>query len=426
MQVKTNKLPKNLMELTIKVSQDELKPYLEQAAAKISKDFNIPGFRPGKASYGLVKQRVGEMKIYQEMVEFAIPKTYGLAILEQKLITLGPPKIEVQKLAPANPLIYKAIVILLPEIKLGNYKGFKIQKKEIKVEEKDVQETVKNIQKIFAKEKRVSRKAKMGDKVEIDLDTYLNKIPIDQGQSKSHPIVLGEGHFVPGFEENLIGLAEGETKEFTVKFPKDYHRQDLAGKHVEFKASARSVYEIELPPADDNLAKQLGQFEKFSDLQKQIEQNILQDKKLKEKQGWEVACLEKIMEKSKFEEIPEMLIESESHKMMHELENDVQKQGMKFDDYLTSLKKSKEDLQREFRPNAEKRIKTALIIRKIAEAENIKVADDELKKELAKQLEQYKNNPEVTKQINTEEYRDYLRNIMASQKVFEFLERVNS
>lgn len=425
MQVKTNKLPKNLMELTIEVSPEELKPYLEQAASKLSQELNIPGFRPGKASYGLVKQRVGEMKIYQEMTEFAVPKTFGQAVYQHKLITIGPPKIEVEKLAPDNSLVYKATVVLLPGVKLGSYGNLKISKKDIKVEEKDVEETLKNLQKMLAKEKRVGRKAKMGDKLEIDLETFLNKIPIDSGPSKSHPVTLGDGHFVPGFEENLVGLAEGEAKEFAIKFPKDYHRQDLAGKLVEFKVNVKGVYEIELPKADDNLAKQLGQFEGLDDLKKQLEKNILEERKAKEQQRWEMACLEKIMEKSKFEEMPDLLIESELEKMMEELENDVTGQGMKFDDYLASLKKSKEDLKKDFRPKAEKRIKTALIMRKIAEVENIKVSDDELKKELNKELEQYKNNPAVNQQINTDDFRSYLKNVMVSRKVLEFLERVN-
>lgn len=425
MQVKTNKLPKNLVELTIEVSQEELKPYLEQAVVKISKELNIPGFRPGKASYGLVKQRVGEMRIYQEMVEFAIPKTYGQAIIEQKLTTLGPPKIVVEKLAPGNPLVYKATITLLPEVKLGNYKNLKITKKEVKVEDKEIEKTLKNLQKMFGKEKRVKRKTKMGDKVEINLETFLNKVPLDDGQSKNHPITLGDGHFVPGFEKNLVGLAEGETKKFTLKFPKDYHRQDLMGKPVEFKVNVKSVYEIELPKLDDNFAKQVGQFEKLEDLKKQIDKNIFQDKKLKEKQRWELACLEKIMEKSKIDEIPDLLIESELEKMMNELEIDVKRQGMKFDDYLSSIKKSKDELRREFRPQAEKRIKTALILRKIAELENINVSDDDLKNDLEKQFEQYKNNSEILNQIKTEDYKNYLRSVMTSDKVFAFLEETN-
>lgn len=426
MQVKTNKLPKGQLELTIEVSQEELKPFLKQAAAKISKELNIPGFRPGKAPYDLVKQRVGEMKIYQEMAELAIPKTYSQAVIENKLLTVGAPKIEIQKLAPGNTLVYKAVVALLPAVQMGKYRGLKIRRQEVKMEDKEVDRTLAELQKAFAKEKRVLRKAQKGDKVEIDIETFRDNVPIDAGQSKNHPITIGEGQFIPGFEDNLIGLAEGETKSFALKMLKDYHRKELAGQPVNFKVKVKGVYERELASLDDNFAKQVGQFEKIDDLQKQLGENIMEDKKVKEQQRWELALLDEILKKSKFEEIPDILMEAERHKMMHELEHEVENQGMKFDDYLASLKKNKDDLQKEFRPRAEKRIKTAILIREIAQREKIEVVADEVEQEHKKQIEHYSGSPKMAEYIQTDEYKNYLRSVMRDRKVFEFLEKANT
>jgi trigger factor len=425
MNVTLNKLPKNQVELTIELTQEELKSHIQQAVAEISKEITIAGFRPGKAPYEIVEKQVGAIKIYQQAAEKAIQKTYPQAIIENKLLTVGPPKIAVEKIAPNNPFVYKATASLLPSVKLGDYKKIKEGRREVKVEAKEIDGTLQNLRKMFGKEKRVSRSVQKGDKVEIDMNTYVDKVPIDGGKSENHPITVGEGHFIPGFEDNLIGLIEGQTKEFQLKFPKEYHQKNLAGKPVDFKVKVKSVFEIEKPDLDDNFAKTAGKFEKLDDLRRQIEKNIHQEKTTKEQQRWELAVIEQIINKSSFDEIPDVLIESELHKMLHELEHEVTGQGMKFEDYLSSIKKSKEDLQKEFQPRAVKRVKTAFVIRKIAKEENITVSDEEIDKEVERNKQQYQNNPEVLKQISRDEYKNYLKSVLRSQKVFEFLAQQN-
>jgi trigger factor len=298
-----------------------------------------------------------------------------------------------------------------------------VERKAAKVEPKDVEDTLVNLQKMFGKEKRVQRAAQKGDKLEIDLSTYVDNVPIDGGMSKNHPVTIGEGHFIPGFEDNLIGLSENQTKEFELKFPKEYHRKDLANRPVNFKIKVNSIFAIELPPLDDSFAKLVGKLEKLDDLRKQIEDNIHHEKTDKEHQRWELAVIDEVVKKSVFEEIPEIVIDSELHKMMHELEDEITSQGMKFGDYLSSIKKSKEDLEKEFRPRAIKRVQTALALRAIADQENITVDAGEINKEVEIQKSKYKDNAEVVKQIDSEEYHDYLKNVMRSRKVFEFLER---
>jgi trigger factor len=423
MKADIRKLPKNQVELTIEVSSEELQPYVIQAAADLAREMKIPGFRPGKAPYDVVKQRLGEMKIYQEAAEKAVAVTYGRAVIENKLVTIGSPEISLEKIAPGNPMIFKATVALLPQVTLGDYKKIKADKRAVTVGQKDVDETIINLQRMFGKEKRVQRPARKGDKVEVDFNTYVDKIAIDGGESKNHPVMIGEGNFIPGFEDDLIGISEGQTKEFELKFPKEYHRKDLAGRPVSFRVKAHNVMEIELPPLDDAFAKQVGQFEKFDDLRQQIEANIHEERATKEQQRWEMAIIEEVVKKSSFEEIPEIVIESELHKMLHELEHEVTEQGMKFEDYLSSIKKTREDLEKEFRPRAIKRIQTALVLRAIADQEKITVADHEIHREIENQKKKYHDHAEVMKQIDSEEYHDYLKNVMRSRKVFEWLEK---
>jgi trigger factor len=421
MKVDTNKLAKNQVELTIEVSLFELQPFLINASAKISKEMNVPGFRPGKVPYDIVKDKIGEQAIYEEALEQIIKKTYPQAVLDNNLETVGQPKISVLKIAPGNPVVYKAQVSLLPKIQIGEYKKIKAKKKEVKIDPKEIDKAIANLQKMFGKEMLVERPAQKGDKVEIDFDVFVDKVPIDGGGSKQHPLVIGEGNFIPGFEENLIGLAKEQVKEFKLNFPKNYHKKDLSGKLAEFKVKMRAVYKIELPPLDDNLAKQVGQFKTFEEMGQKIEESIRKESESKEEQRFELEIIDEIIKKSKFEEIPDILIEAEKDKTLAELEQDIQRQGMKFEDYLQSLKKSKDELRKGFLEPAEKRIKTALVLRHIAKEEKIKVEDKEIDQEIKKTLETYKNDPEIKKQVELPEYRYYLANVLTSQKTMEFL-----
>lgn len=421
MKVEVKTLPKSLAEMTIEVSVFELQPFLANTAAQMSKEMNFPGFRPGKAPYDLVKEKVGEAQIYQEAVEDIIRKTYPRAVIEQKLEAVGQPKITLEKLAPGNPLVYKAIVTLLPKIELGDYKKIKAKRKEVKVETKEIDKAVENLRKMYGKEISVERQAAKGDKVEIDFDVYLDKVSLEGGTSKKHPLIIGEGNFIPGFEENLVGMAKEQVKEFKLRFPKDYHKKDLANRLAEFKVKMLGVYKIELPKLDDEWAKTVGKFENFASLQKHFDETIRKEKKGQEEQRFEIEILDDIISKSRFEEIPDLLIESELDKMIKEMSHDLSHQGLKFEDYLKGLKKSAEELKNELKPTAVKRIKTALIIRHIAKEEKIEIVPNEIETEINKTRENYKNQPEILKQLDSAEYKMYLANVLASKKVMNLL-----
>ena len=421
MKVTSEQLPKNQIKLTIELATDELKPHLTAAAEKISTTIKIAGFREGKAPLDIVMRHAGEMRVYQEAAELAVKATFPPAVAQEKLKTIGSPDVSVEKIAPNNPFVYTAIVTLLPSTNLCDYKTVKVEKKTVSVEPKEIEDALANLQKMLGKEKRVMRAAQKGDKVEADIQTFRDKIPVDGGESKNQPIQLGEGSFVPGFEDQVVGMKEGETREFTLTFPKEYHQKDMAGRPVEFKVKVNNVFEIEKPELNDEFAKNIGKFEKFDDLKKQIEDNIKREKQDKEQQRWELAMIDAIIEKSTFGDLPQMMIDAELDKMMHELEHNVKDQGMKYDDYLSSIKKSPDDLKKEFLPRAEKRIKAALIMRKIVKEEKITVDDKEIDAEIKVGKERYQDNQDVLKQIGSDEYRDYLKTVLSGRKVFKLL-----
>lgn len=423
MNVTVKKLPRGQVELTIELTTDEFQPFLEQAAKKISADIKIPGFRPGKADLATVKKTVGEASIWEEALEPAVQKTFVKAIDDEKIITVGAPQIDVEKLAPGNPVIYKAVVSIMPEVELGEIPEKSIERKESKINPDDVKKILADLQKSRATEAKVERPSKAGDKVVINFNTFLDKIPVDNGRQDKFPLVLGEKTFIPGFEEQLAGLSVDESKEFQLKFPDAYHQKNLAGKFVDFKVKMLEVYELTLPKLDDDFAKAIG-FPTIADAEKEISENLKAEAEQKENQRLEDEVIEKVIAISNFTEIPDNLIDSEVKKMIEELEHNLSHQGLKFEDYLTHLKKNKEELMLDFSPQAVKRIKSAVALRKIREQNKIEINDSEIEEEIKNTLAAYAGNPEVEKSVNQPAYRDYLRNVLAARKVIDYLKSV--
>lgn len=420
MQITKKDLDKSQIELTIEVSLDEIKPHLDKAATQLAAKNKIPGFRPGKAPYDLVKNKFGEMAILQAAVDSVVSETYFKAVTREKIQTVGQPQINVEKIAPNNPIVYKAIVALVPKITLGNWQSLSVKKQTIKATDEDIDKTIKQLQSMNVKEKVVDRAIKKGDKAEIDFEVSINKAVIEGGKHHKYPIVIGEGNMIPGFEDELTGMKKDEEKKFSLKFPDKYFQENLAGKEHDFRVKVIEVYERDLPKLDDAFAKTIG-FENLEKFKQQLTDNITQDKSTKEKQRVEAEAIKEIIKTSEIADIPQILIHNEVHKMLHELEHSIMQQGMDMAGYLKSIKKTKEDLQKDFEPQALERIKGALILRQIAEEEKIKTEDKEIDEELKKQEEMYKDNPQAMQNIKRPEYRTYLQNLLTNQAVIKFI-----
>ncbi|MBT4849643.1 trigger factor [Candidatus Parcubacteria bacterium] len=420
MKITKKDLEKKEIELTIEVSLEEIKPHLQKAAEKISTKSKIPGFRPGKAPYDLVKSNVGEMAIWQEAMDSIISDTFFKAVTREKLETVGQPDIKVEKLAPGNPIVYKATVALLPKVTLGEWQKVSVKKKEVKVEEEEINKTIDQLKETNVKEVAVDRKAKKADKLELDFEVLREKVIIEGGKNPKYPIVIGEGKMIPGFEDKLIGLKKGDKKEFELKFPDKYFQKNLAGKLATFKIEVINVYERELPTLDDSFAKTTG-FDTLDKLKDQIKKNILQDKEGKEKQRVEGEAIQKMVDNSTIEDIPNTLIKNEVHKMIHELEHSITGQGMDMAGYLKSINKTHDDLHKDFEPQAMQRIQAALMLRQFAQEEKITTTDEDIDREIKKQEEMYKDNPQAMQNIQNPGYRQHLLNLLTNQKVIQFI-----
>jgi len=266
--------------------------------------------------------------------------------------------------------------------------------------------------------------------IDVDFDTFMDKVPLEHGSAKKHNIVIGEGYMIPGFEDNLIGLKKDETKEFELSFPENYHEKSLANKKAQFKVKVNAVYEVQLPELNDEFAVGLG-LKDLTAVKKHIESNLEREKKLQAEQKQELDIVNALIEKSKFEDIPEVLVNQEAHKMVHELEDNVMRQGMDFEHYLEHMKKTEADLKLDFVPDAIKRVKTALILRAFAKKENITTTKEEVQAELDKTLAGYKLNPNYANEISrieenlkTENAYHYFENLLANRKVMKRLKEL--
>jgi len=409
------------VKLTIEISPEEMQPHLERAAESLSQQHKIPGFRPGKASLGIVIQKLGAQAVWEEAAEHAVRRSFAASVKEKEVDAIGQPHIHIIKLAPDNPFVYAAHVSVLPPIAIGDYQSFKAKPDAVKIDAVKVDEAIEDLRKMFASQEKVERPATTGDRTDIDFDLTLDGVPMENGTGKNHPVVIGSKQFVPGFEENLIGLKAGEVKEFDVTFPPTYHHAPLAGKAGRFKVKVNTVYQITKPELDDAFAQKAGGGT-MADLRTKLETNLREEAADEAERRFEKTMIDELIARSRFGDIPSMLIDNEIEKMMAELKDEVARQGgPSFDDYLKGIKKSIDDLKSEFRAPAEQRVKAALIIRAIAKKEQLMADEKRIAEELQSTKTMYKDSPEILSRIDSEDYRDYLRTLQVNRQVVELL-----
>jgi len=422
MQVTKNKLPKGQAELQIELSSEEVGDYFKKTIQKISQETRVDGFRPGKVSEEVIRKKLGEDGIMAQAAELMIQDTLYQALEQEDLIMVASPKISVIKQALNNPFIYKATISLLPKVKLGDYQNIKLKKKPVKVEDERVKKAVEDLRKFRRKEVLVNREVRKGDKVEVNVDIYQNKIPIEGGMAKNQPIEIGVGHFIPGFEDKLVGMKKGEEKEFGILFPEDYSNKLLAGKKTFFRVKMKSIQKMELPEINDEFAHTLGKFENLNSLKESLSQGIKKEKELEESQRTRNEILEQIAQNSECE-LPESLVELEKNHLLDDLKQRVS-QGLQisFEEYLIQIKKSEEEIKNSFLESAQRRVKNFLVLREVGKAENIVVSEEEIKEETNKILKKYSDLEDTEKKIDLDRLKDYTESVIYNEKVFERLE----
>ena len=434
MQVLIKKLAKSKIEITIEIPSVTFDQFLEKAVLDLGQNLEIKGFRKGRTPREIVEKEIGQTKILTGAVDQAIKEYYPKAILENKIEAISQPEIEVVKIpvwpqissgrkASANSLIFKAKMAVLPQIELPDYKKIasKIKRKKVFVIEKEVEDALKELRKSRAKLSLKSGPCQKGDFVEISYSSF----QLERSKEFKDSFVLGEGHFVPGFEENLIGMENGEEKEFFLIFPKDYFQKDLAEKEVKFKVKMTSVFKMELPEINDQFAKNLGKFKDLLSLKASLKEGINLEKEREEQLRFREEILEKITNSMNWE-IPEVLIISERDRLWTEFKKSFsQNSQLSFRGYLTKIKKTEEEIKNSFLKLAQKNVKVFLVLREIAKKEGIKVSDEEVEPEINALLKRYPDFKSAKKNLDLEKLKEYTKERIINEKVFQLLKKLS-
>ena len=424
------KLPKSRVEIKLVVPAVEWEKYLNGVVSEISKEIKIQGFRPGKAPRNLVEKKVGKGMLLNGAAEKAVQKSYVDFVKKEKLEVLGNPEVEIENIEEGHDLEFVARVDVLPEISIkDSYKkdlkkiNEAYAKKTVEPTEEEINAEMEKLASSRVKLVTVKREARNNDSVEIDFAVLIDGTPIEGGVSKNHPLIIGKGVFIPGFEENLLGMKEYEEKEFELSFPAEYHKKDLAGKKATFKVEMKLVQERQTPELNDDFAKSMGKFETLSDLRKNMRDGLLEEKKQKMTEERRAEFVEKIVENSKVE-LPDSLVQREIRQMMHEFEQQLQTMGMELDQYLAQLKKERKDLEKDWEPQAAKRVISAMALKEIAKLEEINIEHKIVEDEMNKTLQYYKNIQNIEKNIDMERLYTYTKDMLENEEVFKGLEKL--
>ncbi len=424
------KLPDSKVELTIGLDKKELLLFTERVEEELARGMKLEGFRPGKAPRNLVRKEMGEDKIREEALKAAIQSSLKDALAKEDLDIIDQLDLKVKENS-ADKLVYQTIFLIFPEVILGEYKGLGIKRNAVNVTRRDIEEVLESVQKSRTVFSEAKRPAQRGDKVEIDFTLKHQGAVIEGGRSENHPIIIGDGRFVPGFEEQLIGMRTGETKRFSLRIPDDYYQKTIAGKEIDFEVAMKKVEDRIVPKLNDDFAKGLGSFSSLGELEASVKQGLTMEKEIKERDRTRLAILEKISSTTKTE-VPPALVENRLDAMVRDLDGELHQKGMELGLYLAKIKKTQDELRRDWRVQAESQAKSGLIIRAIARAEKLKVSEEEANNELQIVLQQYVINsqggtgPEALQNIDPEKLKSRIRDTLLNEKVFEFLEKQNT
>lgn len=423
MNVTVEKLPHSRAKLTLTIEAGQVQAYVEGAARELSTEHPLKGFRPGAVPLDMMRSAVGDAALVEHALKKLVPKTYIDALMEhEELEAIGRPDVEVKEVEIGKDWVYEATVAVLPDVQLGAYQRVRAEKKPVTIDTQAVERELDVLRKMRASYLSVVRPAQTGDRVEVDISASVDHVPLEQGSGRRQPLILGEGHLIPGFEDHIVGMKEGETKTFPLRFPDTHHQTDLRSKAVDFTVKVITIQQRVLPALDDTFAKGLGTFAGIDDLRAKLQENLQAEQTHKERQRYQMELLQQVVKDATFGEFPAMLVDSEVEKMLAELTAGLRETGLSLDQYLLNIKKTIEEVREGFRPQALDRVRAGLALRALAKAEKVDVSDTEVAEEVDAALRQFPNVEEAKKQVDLEELTNVAASMVRNRKVLERLE----
>lgn len=393
------KIEKNLGVLEVEVEAERVAAALDKAFQKVAKRANVPGFRKGKVPRPIFEARFGVESLYQDAIDILLPEVYSEAVDQTDIFPVDRPEVDVEQFAKGQPFKFKARITVKPEVKLGDYKGVEIPAVSAEVSEEELNAELERLQQRHAELVVVDEEpAQNGDTVVIDFDGSVDGVPFEGGKAERYSLELGSNTFIPGFEDQVVGLATGDFKDVTVTFPDTYHAEELAGKEAVFKVKVHEIKRKQLPELDDEFAKDVSEFDTLAEFKEDLKKQLGSRKEQEAKVAREGALVDKIGENAEVE-IPEAMINGEVENMVRDFDNRLRSQGMNLDMFLGFSGQTVDDLRGQMQGDAEKRVRNNLVLEAIAKAEKIEVTQDEINKELNDMAEAYKRTPEEIRNI---------------------------
>ncbi len=403
MSVKVEKKENSKVELEFTMSKEDFNKALDKAFVKNQKYFKVPGFRNGKVPRNIVEKVYGESVLYETVIEDNVDQEYQKAVLENNLEVVSKPEMDVKQIGKDKDFIYTVTVFVKPEIKLKKYKGLEIKKTVLKVTKKDVDARIEEIREKNAEIKSIdNRELKNNDISVIDFEGFTDGVAFDGGKAENFELTIGSGQFIPGFEDQLVGMKIGEEREINVKFPDEYHSEALAGKDAMFKVKLNGIKEKILPKLDDEFAKDVSEFQTLEEYRKDVEANLKKENESKIAAEKETKTIDALVENVEVD-LPDAMIESELDQMIEQFSANLSYQGMDLDTYCSYVGTTKEEFRNNMKPTATRDVKFKLALEYISKEEKVEVSADEINAKIEElsntygkeNAEDLKKNPNV-------------------------------
>ncbi|WP_211746337.1 trigger factor [Paenibacillus sp. Marseille-Q4541] len=416
------KIEKNLGVLEVEVDADRVAAALDKAFNKVVKQINVPGFRKGKVPRSIFEARFGVESLYQDAIDILLPEVYTEAVDQTEIFPVEQPEVDVDQFAKGQTFKFKAKVVVKPEVDLGEYKGLEVPKVSIEVSEEELSAELERLQQRHAELVVVEEgQAASGDVAVIDYEGSVDGELFEGGSAERHSLELGSNTFIPGFEEQVIGLGTGDTKDVEVTFPEEYHAAELAGKKAVFKVKVHEIKRKELPALDDEFAKDVSEFETLAEYKEDLKKQLASRKEEEAKATQENIVVEKAAENADVE-IPQGMINSEVRNMMRDFDNRLRQQGMNLEMFMSFSGQTEADLQNQMKNDAEKRVRNNLVLEAIGKQENLEVTEEDVNEELNNMATSFKRSADEIRQIlESNGSFDSLKEEVLLRKTIDFL-----
>ena len=422
MEITNKKLDEHSVELAVELGKEDLDRYIKETEDAYGQELEVDGFRKGKAPRDVIRKEVGPAKILEAALQTAIQRSLARAISEQGLDVLEAENLSVKENS-AEKLLYNVKLTLFPAVTLPPLNAVKVVRKEVEVDPKEIDETLESVKTSRAILTDKEGPAEMGDRVEVDFEVSEEGKVIDGGISKNHPITIGGKNFIPGFEEELIGMKRGEEKKFSLIAPKDFANKSVAGKKLDFKVALRGVKKIKLPELNDDFAKSVGKFDNIDQLILNIKDGIIEEKRTKERDRVRLEIVNKILEATNCG-VPEKMINDQLDSMIQNFDQDLHQHDMELGLYLAKLGKTQDDLRKEWKKEAERQVKMMLVLHAVARDHKIAVEPEEVDGTLNELVQSVMLRGEGTPNIDLDRMRSNIQSRLLNEKTLTYLEQI--